>query len=179
MTTYIESVPKLTRRSICALGVRVAFAIVASGACNLFWLIGFRVHESGYSFRRQCGMRTFIQRCGPCRLLFTQPYACRHSDGPQESIVQRLVVIPRSQNVSSLVLRQQDLEAEVVRQLYADGTIRQIWRRAEGGACMLTEAADSDSRAHVLSQLPLVKMGYLSEPQLSQLRPYSGFGPRA
>jgi predicted MFS family arabinose efflux permease len=41
--------------SVGALSVLVAYAIVASGACNLFWLIGLRVHESGYSFRRQSG----------------------------------------------------------------------------------------------------------------------------
>ena len=94
--------------------------------------------------------------------------------------MQYLVLLSRSDNASSFVLRKEELEAEAefVRRLYADGTLRQVWLRAEGGACMLAESADGDSLAQVLTELPLVKLGYLSKPQLSQLRSYSGFGPR-
>lgn len=94
--------------------------------------------------------------------------------------MQFLVVIPRAENASPSSLRKEDVEAEaeLVRQLYADGLIRHIWLRAEGGAAMIAEAQNSERVAQALSELPLVRSGYLVQPQVSQLRPYSGFGPR-
>ena len=94
--------------------------------------------------------------------------------------MQYLVIVSRSENASSMSLQKQDVEAEAefVRQLYADGVVRQIWLRAEGGACMISEADDEDRLRQLLSALPLVKSGYLASPQISQLRAYSGFGPR-
>jgi hypothetical protein len=52
--------------------------------------------------------------------------------------MQYLVLISRSENASSMTLHKQDVEAEAeyVRQLYAAGIARQVWLRAEGGACM-------------------------------------------
>jgi muconolactone delta-isomerase len=94
--------------------------------------------------------------------------------------MQYLVVVSRSEKDSFTPLAKEDLEVEAqfVRQLYADGVVRQIWLRAEGGACMIAEAEDEASLRQLLSALPLVKSGYLAQPQISQLRPYSGFGPR-
>lgn len=95
--------------------------------------------------------------------------------------MQFLVVIPRTENASPSSLRKEDVdaEAELVRQLYAEGLIRHVWLRAEGGAAMIAEAESNEWVAQALSALPLVRSGYLAQPQVSQLRPYSGFGPRA
>ena len=95
--------------------------------------------------------------------------------------MQYLVMISRSENASSMSLQKEEVEAEAefVRRLYASGIVRQIWLRAEGGACMISEADDEDDLRQLLGELPLVKAGYLSQPQISQLRSYSGFGPRS
>lgn len=95
--------------------------------------------------------------------------------------MQYLVMISRSQNASNVSPDKQDIEAEAeyVRRLYASGVVRQIWLRAEGGACMISEADDEDRLNQLLSALPLVKSGFLAPPQISQLRSYSGFGPRS
>ncbi|RKU00039.1 hypothetical protein C7H84_28525 [Burkholderia sp. Nafp2/4-1b] len=95
--------------------------------------------------------------------------------------MQYLVMISRSKDASSMSLDKEAIEAEAefVRQLYASGIVRQIWLRAEGGACMLSEADDEDGLRQLLDELPLVKAGYLAQPQISQLRSYSGFGPRS
>jgi muconolactone delta-isomerase len=95
--------------------------------------------------------------------------------------MQYLVLISRSESASSMTVHKQDIEAEAeyVRHLYADGVVRQIWLRVEGGACMIAEADDADHLRQRLSLLPLVKSGYLSQPQISQLHAYSGFGPRS
>jgi muconolactone delta-isomerase len=95
--------------------------------------------------------------------------------------MQFLVIVSRSESAASMSLQKQDVEAEaqVVRQLYAQGVVRQIWLRAEGGACMISEADDEDHLRELLSALPLVRSGYLAQPQISQLRAYSGFGPRS
>ncbi|RQS14252.1 MULTISPECIES: muconolactone Delta-isomerase family protein [unclassified Burkholderia] len=95
--------------------------------------------------------------------------------------MQYLVMISRSENASSMSLHKEEVEAEAefVRRLYASGVVRQVWVRAEGGACMITEADDENGLRKLLSELPLVKAGYLAQPQISQLRSYSGFGPRS
>ncbi|HEY4144323.1 hypothetical protein [Pinirhizobacter sp.] len=94
--------------------------------------------------------------------------------------MQYLVLIPRSEKSLSMTLqkKQVEAEAEFVRRLYVDGRVRQIWLRAEGGACMIAESDDEAGLKQILSDLPLVKAGYLAQPLVSQLRPYSGFGPR-
>jgi muconolactone delta-isomerase len=99
----------------------------------------------------------------------------------QESKMQYLVLVSRSESASSMALLKQDIEAEAefVRHLYADGVVRQIWLRAEGGACMLAEADNLGHLQQLLASLPLVKSGYLAQPQISQLRAYSGFAPRS
>jgi muconolactone delta-isomerase len=104
----------------------------------------------------------------------------RHAS-PKESNMQYLVMISRSENASSMSLRREDVEAEAeyVRRLYAAGIVRQIWLRAEGGACMISEADDEDGLRQLLVELPLVRVGYLAQPQISPLRSYTGFGPRS
>ena len=94
--------------------------------------------------------------------------------------MQYLVLISRSEKASSMTIQKEDVEAEAesVRRLYANGTVRYIWLRAEGGACMITESDDEAELRRLLSDLPLVRSGFLSQPVISQLRPYSGFGPR-
>lgn len=72
-----------------------------------------------------------------------------------------------------------EAEAESVRRLYADGLVRQIWLREEGGACMIAETEDLEGLKEALSALPLVRSGFLELSKVSQLRPYSGFGPRS
>jgi muconolactone delta-isomerase len=93
--------------------------------------------------------------------------------------MQYLVVIPRAADASPTDLKKEDVEQEAkyVRELYASAIVRQIWLRAEGGACMIVEA-DDEERLRQLAGLPLVRSGYLAQPQLSRLRPYTGFGPR-
>lgn len=72
-----------------------------------------------------------------------------------------------------------EAESEQARRLYADGFIRQIWRRGNvPGACILFEA---DSEEHVLSllnTLPLMQAGML-DVAIYPLVPYPGFGPRS
>jgi muconolactone delta-isomerase len=94
--------------------------------------------------------------------------------------MQYLVMISRSENASTMSPDKQDIEAEAeyVRRLYAAGVVRQIWLRAEGGACMISVADDENHLNQLLSALPLVKSGFPAPPQISQLRSYSGFGPR-
>jgi muconolactone delta-isomerase len=94
--------------------------------------------------------------------------------------MQYLVMISRSEHASSIPLNREDMEAEAqfVRWLYACGIVRQIWLRAEGGACMISEADDEDGLRQLLAELPLVRSGYLAPPQISELRSYAGFGPR-
>lgn len=71
-----------------------------------------------------------------------------------------------------------DAEAERVRQLYAEGHLRQAWTREDtGGAALLLEAADRAAADAVLTSLPLVAKGML-EVQVVPLRGYRGFGPR-
>jgi muconolactone delta-isomerase len=93
----------------------------------------------------------------------------------QESNMQCLVVVSRSEHASSISVHSEEIEAEAefVRRLYASGVVRQIWLRAEGGACMISEAEDESALRQLLSELPLVKDGYLAQPLISQLRAYS------
>jgi hypothetical protein len=69
-------------------------------------------------------------------------------------------------------------ETQRVRQLYADGVLRQIWLRDDlPGACFLLEAPDEDSARSTVNALPMAHSG-LSGFTVIPLRPYGGFGPR-
>jgi muconolactone delta-isomerase len=73
-----------------------------------------------------------------------------------------------------------EAEFEKVRSLYADGLVRQIWLRGDaGGACMIVEAASIDEVSEKLSELPLVRAGFVQPPMIVPLKPYSGFAPRS
>lgn len=74
---------------------------------------------------------------------------------------------------------EREAESEVIRHLYLDGIVRQIWLRGDGGAAILAESGDAQSLVEAFSTLPLVKSGFLQAPQVIALKPYSGFGPRA
>jgi hypothetical protein len=71
-----------------------------------------------------------------------------------------------------------EAESEMVRGLYMDGLIRQIWVHADGsGAVMILEAESAETAAEKLAALPLVRDGLLQTPTLSALAPYWGFAP--
>jgi muconolactone delta-isomerase len=67
-------------------------------------------------------------------------------------------------------------EGQRVRQLYASGILRQIWKRGDTpGAIILWEA---DSEAEVLAALatlPIYQAGMLEVQSLVPLEPYPGF----
>ncbi|MDW5267866.1 MULTISPECIES: muconolactone Delta-isomerase family protein [Acidobacteriaceae] len=70
-------------------------------------------------------------------------------------------------------------ESQRVRELYAEGTVRSIWRRKDmPGAAILLEAATEDEARAAVSSLPLAKQGMLEIAALTELEPYPGFGPR-
>jgi len=72
-----------------------------------------------------------------------------------------------------------EAEAQRVRELYAAGTLRSIWRRQDTpGAALLIEADSEEKVRAILATLPLAQHGMLELVVLTQLLPYPGFGPR-
>jgi muconolactone delta-isomerase len=72
-----------------------------------------------------------------------------------------------------------EAEAQRVRELYAAGTLRSIWRRQDTpGAALLLEASSEDEVRAALATLPLAQHNMLEIPVVTQLIPYPGFGPR-
>jgi muconolactone delta-isomerase len=70
-------------------------------------------------------------------------------------------------------------EGERVRELYAAGTVRSIWRRKDmPGAVVLLEAANEDDARAAVASLPRAKLGMLEIVVLTALEPYPAFGPR-
>jgi len=71
-------------------------------------------------------------------------------------------------------------ETARVRELYASGVVRQIWKRGDiPGASILWEAAtEADVRA-AMASLPIFQAGLLEIVALVPLEPYPGFGPTA
>jgi len=69
-------------------------------------------------------------------------------------------------------------EGQRVRQLYACGLLRQIWKRADlPGSAILWEApSEADVRA-ALASLPIFQAGMLEVVLVAPLEPYPGFGP--
>jgi muconolactone delta-isomerase len=69
-------------------------------------------------------------------------------------------------------------ESNRVRELYATGILRQVWRRGDiPGAAILWEAA-SEAEVHAaLDSLPIAQAGMLEILALVPLAPYPGFGP--
>jgi muconolactone delta-isomerase len=65
------------------------------------------------------------------------------------------------------------------RTMYAEGAIRQIWRRGDmPGACILFEADSEQQVRELVASLPFYKAGMLELVMVIPLYPYGGFGPR-
>lgn len=73
-----------------------------------------------------------------------------------------------------------EAEAEAVRKMYIEGTIRAIWSRGDAlGAVLLLKANSLEHAAEILDALPLAQRNMLDREKLIPLRGYRGFGPRA
>ncbi len=71
-------------------------------------------------------------------------------------------------------------ESEQVRILYAQGSVRSIWKRKDmPGAAILLEAATQEDALAALQTLPLMQRGMLEVVVMTELEPYPGFGPRS
>jgi muconolactone delta-isomerase len=69
-------------------------------------------------------------------------------------------------------------EGQRVRELYASGILRQIWRRTDlPGAAILWEAPSEAEVRAALSSLPIFEAGKLEIVLVAPLAPYPGFGP--
>jgi muconolactone delta-isomerase len=67
-----------------------------------------------------------------------------------------------------------------VRELYACGILRQIWKRGDiPGAGILWEAASEREVRDAISSLPIFQAGMLEIVAVVPLEPYPGFGPQA
>jgi len=67
-------------------------------------------------------------------------------------------------------------EAQRVRELYASGILRQVWRRADTpGAAILWEAASEDEVRQAVASLPIAQANMLELVSLVPLAPYPGF----
>ena len=69
-------------------------------------------------------------------------------------------------------------EGQRVRELYASGILRQIWRRTDlPGAAILWEAPSEAEVRAALSSLPIFEAGKLEIVLVAPLAPYPGFCP--
>lgn len=69
-------------------------------------------------------------------------------------------------------------ESQRVKELYASGILRQVWRRVDAaGAAILWEAAGEAEVREALGSLPISKAGMLEIVAVVPLEPYPGFGP--
>ncbi len=69
-------------------------------------------------------------------------------------------------------------ESQRVRELYASGILRQVWRRGDvPGATILWEAASEAEVRQACESLPIFKAGMLEIAAVIPLEPYPGFGP--
>jgi muconolactone delta-isomerase len=69
-------------------------------------------------------------------------------------------------------------ESQRVKELYAAGLLRQIWKRGDlPGAAILWEAAGEAEVRAALESLPVFRAGMLEIVALTPLEPYPGFGP--
>jgi len=67
-------------------------------------------------------------------------------------------------------------EGQRVRQLYASGILRQIWKRGDTpGAVILWEVPSEAEVRAALATLPIVQAGMLELQALIPLEPYPGF----
>jgi muconolactone delta-isomerase len=71
-------------------------------------------------------------------------------------------------------------ETARVRELYAAGILRQLWKRGDmPGASILWEAASKADVEAAIASLPIAQAGLLEVVALIPLEPYPGFGPVA
>ena len=71
-------------------------------------------------------------------------------------------------------------ETARVRELYASGLLRQIWKRGDmPGASILWEAESEGEVRAAIHSLPIFAAGLLEIVALVPLEPYPGFGPIA
>jgi len=71
-------------------------------------------------------------------------------------------------------------ETARVRELYAAGVLRQIWKRGDlPGASILWEATSQADVEAAIASLPIFQAGLLEVVALIPLQPYPGFGPAA
>jgi muconolactone delta-isomerase len=69
-------------------------------------------------------------------------------------------------------------EAQRVKELYATGLLRQVWKRGDTpGAAIIWEAANEEAVREAVASLPIFKAGMLEVLALVPLEPYAGFGP--
>jgi muconolactone delta-isomerase len=69
-------------------------------------------------------------------------------------------------------------ETARVRELYASGLLRQIWKRGDiPGAAILWEAAGEAEVRAALESLPIFEAGMLEILAVVPLEPYPSFGP--
>jgi muconolactone delta-isomerase len=69
-------------------------------------------------------------------------------------------------------------ETARVRELYAAGILRQIWKRGDiPGASILWEAVSEAEVRDAIASLPIFQAGLLEIVAVVPLEPYPGFGP--
>jgi muconolactone delta-isomerase len=70
-------------------------------------------------------------------------------------------------------------ETQRVKELYASGLLRQIWKRADmPGATILWEASSEAEVRAAIASLPINQAGMLEIVAVVPLEPYPGFGPK-
>jgi muconolactone delta-isomerase len=69
-------------------------------------------------------------------------------------------------------------EGQRVRELYAAGILRQVWKRGDTpGAVIVWEAAGEEEVRAAIGSLPIFQAGMLEVSAVVPLEPYAGFGP--
>jgi muconolactone delta-isomerase len=69
-------------------------------------------------------------------------------------------------------------EAQRVKEMYATGLLRQIWKRGDTpGAAIIWEAGSESEVRDAVASLPIFKAGMLELSAILLLEPYAGFGP--
>jgi muconolactone delta-isomerase len=70
-------------------------------------------------------------------------------------------------------------EAQAVRRMYIEGSVRAIWSRGDAlGAVVLLEADSPEHAEQIVASFPLMQRDMLEREKLIPLRGYRGFGPR-
>ena len=71
-----------------------------------------------------------------------------------------------------------EAEAQRVKELYATGLLRQVWKRGDTpGAVIVWEAGGEAEVREAVASFPLYGAGMLDLVALVPLEPYAGFGP--